>query len=71
MFRIFSNWGPSTDQPQRNNVLTDDTVGGLAGLFANVAESDVETGVQWGGGGTEFTGSGDVGGGGIFWGCRF
>lgn len=72
MFGMFSNWGPGTDQPHRNNVLVDDTVGGLAGLFDNVAEGSVASGVQWGAGGTEFTGTGDIGGEeDIFWGGRF
>lgn len=59
MFDIFANFGPAADQPEVSNVLDDDTVGGAAGTFENVATDDVSEGVQWGAGGTEFTGTGD------------
>ena len=57
MFGIYSNWGPTTDQPDRANVLTTDTVGGLAGLFANVSTVNVRDGIFWGANGTQYEGS--------------
>lgn len=57
MLDIFSNMGPSTDQPDVGNVLSDDTVGGSAGTFENVSTSDVRDGTFWGEGGTESEGS--------------
>lgn len=58
MFRIFTNFGPASDLPDVANVLNDDTVGGSAGTFVNIAEANVSLNEQWGAGGTEFTGSG-------------
>lgn len=66
MFDIFSNFGPASDLPDVGNVLDDDTVGGAAGTFQNVNEADVATGTSWGEDGTEFTGTGEVGIGSIF-----
>ncbi len=60
MFRMFTNWGPASDLPDVANVLNDDTVGGSAGTFVNIAEANVSLGEQWGEAGTEFTGSGSV-----------
>lgn len=59
MFRIFTNFGPESDQPVVGNVLNDDTVGGVAGTFANITAGFVALGEQWGEDGTEFTGTGD------------
>ena len=57
MFVIYSNFGPATDQPDVGNVLNDDTVGGSAGTFENVATADVRDGTFWGEDGTESEGS--------------
>ena len=62
MLKMFTNWGPAGDFPAVGNVLEDDTTNGVAGTFTNVAEANVASGEQWGAGGTEFTGSGAVGG---------
>lgn len=62
MFDIFSNWGGAGDFPERENVLVDDTTNGLAGLFQNISAGYVASGEQWGGNGTEFTGTGEVSG---------
>ena len=60
MFGIYSNWGPQTDLPERANVLTTDTVGGLAGLFAPASVSDVRDGTFYGANGTQYEGSLEV-----------
>jgi hypothetical protein len=65
MFGIMSNMGPLGDFPDVGNTLDDDTTGGDAGTFANIATGDVRDGEFWGEDGTEFEGSlevtGDVG----------
>jgi len=66
MFGIYANFGASGDFPARENVLVDDTVQGLAGLFENIAEGYVSSGESWGANGTEFTGTGEVSGGSLF-----
>jgi hypothetical protein len=45
------------DFPDAANVLDDDTVDGNPGTFANVGAANVKSGIQWGAGGTEFTGT--------------
>jgi len=57
---MFYNWGPTGDFADVGNVIDDDTTGGNAGTYEEVAESDVNFGVTWGEDGTEHTGSGDV-----------
>jgi len=59
---MFTNFGAAGDFPDRSNVLVDDTVNGLAGLFQNIAEGYVKAGEQWGNGGTEFTGTAELSG---------
>lgn len=44
------------DYPDRENVLTDDTVNGSAGLYAGAPVSKVEENYQYGANGTEYTG---------------
>lgn len=56
---------PLIDTPTVGNVTEDDTVRGGAGTFAVPAEADVENGVQYGAGGTEFTGTLTGGGGSV------
>lgn len=51
------------DFPDAGNVTQDDTVNGVAGTYVEVAEADVELGVQYGAGGTEKTGTLVVGAG--------
>jgi hypothetical protein len=48
------------DFPAVGNVTTDDTVNGATGTFAVPTEAQVESGVGFGAGGTEFTGELDV-----------
>lgn len=60
MLDIFSNMGPATDLPDVGNTLNDDTVGGSAGTYEAAATNKVETGEQYGEGGTEHTGTLDV-----------
>lgn len=50
------------DYPDAGNVTTDDTTNGAAGTLTLPAEEDVESGVQYGAGGTEFTGTLAAGG---------
>ncbi len=57
MFKMFTNWGPGGDLPDVGNVLDSDTVGGVAGTFANVSVSNVRDGTFWGEDGTEFEGT--------------
>jgi hypothetical protein len=45
------------DLPDPENVLSDDTVDGEAGLFVNLDPAHVEADIQWGANGTEFTGT--------------
>jgi hypothetical protein len=52
------------DYPAVGNVHTDDTVDGATGTLTLPAVGDVETGVQYGAGGTEFTGTLTAGSGG-------
>lgn len=54
---------PLPDFPTAGNVHNDDTVDGVTGTLTLPAAEDVENGVQYGAGGTEFTGT-LVGGGG-------
>jgi len=62
MFGMFSNWGPAGDFPDVGNTLDDDTTGGDAGTFTNVATGDVRDGTFWGEDNTEFEGSLEVSG---------
>jgi hypothetical protein len=55
---------PLPDFPAVGNVQNDDTVDGAAGTLTLPAVEDVETGVTYGAGGTEFTGTLAAGGGG-------
>ena len=57
MFGMFYNWGPAGDFADVGNVLDDDTTGGDAGTFENVATADVRDGTFWGEDGTEHEGS--------------
>lgn len=66
MFNIFSNWGPAGDFSDVGNTLEDDTTNSVAGTYEAVAEGSVASGVQYGAGGTEFTGSGEIGASSIF-----
>lgn len=59
---MFSNWGPAGDFPDVGNTASDDTTNGQAGTLTLPAEANVATGIQYGAGGTEFTGTGTVGG---------
>ena len=52
------------DYPSVGNVRNTDTTDGSSGTYAPVAESNVKNGVQYGAGGTEFTGTYTAGGGG-------
>jgi hypothetical protein len=45
------------DFPLASNVINDDTVNGTAGTFVTPNTSTVESGVQYGAAGTEYTGS--------------
>jgi hypothetical protein len=45
------------DFPAVGNVTEDDTVNGVAGTYHEAAAAEVQTGVQFGAGGTEYTGS--------------
>ena len=49
--------GPAVDTPEVTNTLDDDTTGGVAGTYEAALVADVESGVQYGAGGTEFTGT--------------
>ncbi len=60
MFGMFSNWGPAGDFSDVGNTLNDDTTGGEAGTFANIATNKVKDGEFWGEDGTEFEGSLEV-----------
>jgi len=53
--------GETPDYPDVGNVTTDDTVNGSAGTFAVPAVGDVESGVQFGEDGTEYTGTLETG----------
>jgi hypothetical protein len=54
---------PQPDFPAAGNVTEDDTVDGATGTFAVPTEAQVESGVGFGAGGTEFTGTFEGGGG--------
>lgn len=49
--------GATPDYPDVTNVLSDDTVNGQQGTYVGPAASDVKSGVGYGAGGNEFTGS--------------
>lgn len=55
---------PQADFPAVGNVTEDDTVDGATGTFAVPTEAQVESGVGFGAGGTEFEGTLSAGGGG-------
>lgn len=54
---------PTVDYPDVGNVHEDDTVGGSAGTLTLPTEAQVEKDVQFGAGGTEFTGTLEASGG--------
>lgn len=49
--------GGAGDFPDPSNVTTDDTTNGVTGTLTLPAVGDVQSGVQYGGGGTEYTGT--------------
>lgn len=57
---------PAIDVPVAGNVTEDDTVRGASGTYHEAAAAEVQSGVQFGAGGTEYTGTYSGGSGGGF-----